>query len=85
MNGNMKGRFCVPGSPLHGRRKPLDWDRMDGPAKRRALVACGYAECYEAACRVMGRHAAAVVRARRLRLERMEYGRRAAERRTGEG
>lgn len=84
MKKRMSDRFWVPGSPLHGRRKPLDWDRLDCWAQRRALVACGYAENYEAACRAMGRHAAAVVRERRLRLERMEEGRRAAARRTGE-
>lgn len=52
---------------------------MDGPGKRRALVSYGYAETFERACRVMGLHAAAVVRRRR---ERLEY---AATRRHPEG
>lgn len=72
-------RFSAPGSPLHGKRIPKDWHVMDGPGKRRALVSYGYAENFERACRVMGLHAAAVVRRRR---ERLEY---AATRRHPEG
>ena len=72
-------RFSAPGSPLHGKRIPMDWHRLDVPAQRRALVSYGYAETFERACRVMGLHAAAVVRRRR---ERLEY---AATRRHPEG
>lgn len=63
------GKFSVPGSPLDGRRVPQDWARMDPNGKRRALVAYEYATSYEGACRLMGQHAAAVMRARRLRDE----------------
>lgn len=77
-------RFRCPGSPLHGKAVPLDWRRLDGPAKRRALVACGHAESYEAACRMMGLHAAAVMRARRLREEERRRGEEGARRRCGE-
>lgn len=66
---NRGARFSAAGSPLHGRRIPADWRIMDATAKRRALVSYGYAESYEKACRMMGQHAAAVVRARRLKLE----------------
>ena len=72
-------RFTTAGSPLYGKEVPLDWKRMTPPAKRRALVAYGYAESYEAACRLMGRHAAAVVGRRRDRMEQ------AANRRHPEG
>lgn len=71
--------FSAPGSPLHGRRIPLDWQRMDTNAKRRALVSYGYAQDFQRACRVMGLHAAEVMRHRR---ERKEY---AATRRHPEG
>lgn len=77
-------RFWCPGSPLHGKAVPLDWRRLSGPAKRRALVACGLAPDYEAACRTMGLHAAAVTRQRRERLERMRETVRELERRAGE-
>lgn len=72
-------RFSAPGSPLHGRRIPMDWARMDTNAKRRALVSYGYAQDFQRACRVMGLHGAAVKRRRR---ERKEY---AASRRHPEG
>lgn len=60
-------RFSAPGSPLHGRRIPMDWTRMDANGKRRALVSYGYAPDFQGACRVMGQHAAAVMRRRRER------------------
>jgi hypothetical protein len=72
-------RFLVPGSPLHGREVPQDWARMDLGAKRKALVSYGYAEDYSGACRLMGQHAAAVRRGRRVQAER------AANRRQPEG
>lgn len=62
-------RFTTIGSPLYGKEVPLDWKRMTPQAKRRALVACGLAENFDAACSLMGRHAAAVVRRRRERME----------------
>ena len=62
-------RFYAPGSPLHGRRVPMDWGHMDVPGQRRALMDYGYAPDFKAACRMMGLHAAAVVRCRRLKLE----------------
>jgi hypothetical protein len=72
-------RFFAPGSPLHTKRVPRDWHRMDGPAQRRTLVCYGYADTFEKACRVMGQHAAAMMR---LRRERKQY---AASRRHPEG
>lgn len=63
MSGGL--RFSAPGSPLHGKNVPLDWGRMTPDAKRRALVAYGYATSYKHACSKMGVHAAAVVRQRR--------------------
>lgn len=62
-------RFMAPGSPLHGKEVPRDWSDLTTPAKRRALVSYGYAANYDQACRVMGRHVAAVMRARRLKAE----------------
>jgi len=62
-------RFSAEGSPLHGRKIPLDWDRMDPNAKRRALISYGYAADWTKGCRVMGQHAAAMTRKRRLRKE----------------
>lgn len=61
--------FSAPGSPLHGRAIPRDWRCMDPNGKRRALVAYGYASDWKDACRIMGRHAAAVMRAKRERME----------------
>jgi hypothetical protein len=72
-------RFSAPGSPLHGKKIPRDWHFMDARGKALALVSYGYAENFERACRVLGLHAAAVVRRRR---ERMEH---AAARRHPEG
>lgn len=63
-------RFKTEGSPLQGRRVPRDWRRMDCVGKRKALVDYGYATDYQHACRLMGQHAAAVMRRRRLRMER---------------
>lgn len=62
-------RFTAEGSPLQGKRVPMDWTRLDDCAKRRALVSYGYARDYGHACRLMGQHAAAVTRERRLREE----------------
>lgn len=64
------GRWMVPGSPLDGRRVPMDWNSMDSRGQRSALVSYGYARSFEEACRVMGRHAAATMRARREREDR---------------
>jgi hypothetical protein len=71
--------FSAPGSPLHGRKIPLDWQRMDPNAKRRALISYGYAYDFQRACQVMGQHAAAMTRKRRTK---QEY---AAKRRHPEG
>lgn len=71
--------FHVPGSPLDGKRVPLDWALLDPPAKRRALMKCGYASDYAAAGRVLGKHGAAVGAARRQKKKD------AAERRHPEG
>lgn len=62
-------RFTAEGSPLHGKQIPLDWKRLDECGKRRALIGYGYATDYRHACRLMGQHAAAVTRERRLREE----------------
>ncbi len=62
-------RFSAEGSPLKGKPIPLDWKVMNPTGKRRALVSYGYARSYAHACTIMGQHAAAVTRARRLRLE----------------
>ena len=62
-------RFTAEGSPLHGKAVPLDWKRLDECGKKRALVAYGYAQDYRHACKIMGKHAAAVTRERRLREE----------------
>jgi hypothetical protein len=43
---------------------------MDSRGQRIALVSYGYARSFEEACRVMGRHAAATIKARREREER---------------
>jgi len=77
-------RFLTAHSPLQGRVVPLDWGRLDDVAKRRALVKCGYAQSYEAACRMMGQHAAAVKRARREEQDRLERECAESRRRTGE-
>jgi len=75
----LKAVFSAPGSPLHGKKIPRDWRAMEPSAKRRALVSYGYATSYEHACRLMGQHAAAVVRRRRLKIKQ------AASRRHPEG
>ena len=77
-------RFLAPGSPLHGKEVPLDWSLMDCAAKRRALVACGYALNYAGACSMMGRHVAAVMRNRREAEERLAAECAESRRRTGE-
>ncbi|HRQ87530.1 MAG TPA: hypothetical protein PLA50_01960 [Bacteroidia bacterium] len=59
------GRFQVNGSPLDGLRVPQDWRAMDATGKRKALVDYGYATDFRHACRLMGQHAAAVMRRRR--------------------
>lgn len=60
-------KFTAPWSPLNGKRVPMDWQCMEPSAKGRALVAYGYAQDYKAARKMIGRHAAAVVRQRRIR------------------
>jgi hypothetical protein len=60
-------RFNLPGSPLDGRPVPQDWARMDSNAKRRALVAYGYASSFTKACSLMGKLGAAVKSGRRAK------------------
>lgn len=60
-----RDRFFTPGSPLEGKVLPPDWSRLDLNAKRRALVAMGYAVDFAGAMRLLGRHSAAVRRHKR--------------------
>ena len=76
-------RFTAEGSPLDGKRVPLDWKRLDKCGKRRALVDYSYARDYRHACKIMGLHSAAVTRERRLREKDLQ--RRLANRKHPEG
>lgn len=66
--------FLCAGSPLNGKPKPMDWDKLNCfRAKADALRGAGLAGTWEEACSLLGRHAGAV-KAERKRL--------AAERKT---
>lgn len=66
------GRFRCEGSPLDGRAKPMGWDGLRGfQSKARALRAAGMAATWEEACSLLGRHAAAVKRARKEKTGRL--------------
>jgi|GEM_PF-3527020 len=61
-----RNRFFTPDSPLQGRKLPPDWDRLtDLNAKRRALIAMGYAENFSKASNMLAGHSAAVKNHRR--------------------
>ena len=62
----MKPRvFDVDGSPLKGRVIPRDWFDLDFRGKRFALVKFGLAMDLSEAASILGKHSAAVRRARK--------------------
>lgn len=69
----MRTHFVCPGSPLHDRRLPMDWTGLNCfRAKAQALVKAGLARSWEEACSLLARHAQAVARARKRRMESRE-------------
>ena len=64
-------RWNVPGSPLDGKKVPQDWNLLEFPAKKQALVHYGYAKSFSHAAKVMACHSGAV-RHNRAERERQE-------------
>lgn len=56
--------FDAPGSPLHGKIRPADWQGMGFAGKCAALVRVGLARDFRHAAQLMGRHAAVIRKAR---------------------
>lgn len=59
--------FVIAGSPLDGKRIPMDWGRLTIRGKAEALVKVGYAPTYGKAMEMIGHHAAAIGRAKARR------------------
>jgi hypothetical protein len=52
--------FWMPGSPLHGKKVPPAWDRLDLNGKKQVLVERGFASDWSSASSLLGKHAASV-------------------------
>ncbi len=63
----MSDKFYTAGSPLFGRVMPSGWRESDHKGKANLLIYAGYAVTFSEALSMLGKHAAAVKRAKQER------------------